>query len=68
MINAYRDGDEIIFCEEGREKLHRKTGTLSDSALLVATLHTNSMTEAHKLFASQFEDVELDNNFDEGWD
>jgi hypothetical protein len=68
MINVYIDGDEVTFCIAGMEDLHYRKGTLTQSAVKVASYNTNSMPEAHQLFSDQLESVELDGSVDEGWD
>ena len=74
MIEAWIDGADVFFCEGGRIDLHLRTGTCSDKAIKVAEFETNSMPEAHKMFAKHLEEkaAETEMNdllgINEGWD
>jgi hypothetical protein len=71
MIEVWMDEDdgEAFFCLAGMIDLHIRTGTVSKNVQKVMDLNTNNMTEAHKMFQKQLDDVEIDESSkEEGWD
>lgn len=71
MIEVWLDekDGQAFFCEGGRIDLHIRTGTVSKNVSKIGEYATNSMTEAHKMFAETLEKMEIDESQgEEGWD
>ena len=72
MIEVWIDNGEAFFCMSGLIDLHIRSGTVSRDAVKLMDLPTNSMDEAHKLFADHIaEDGAIINENEprqEGWD
>lgn len=72
MIEVWMDpeNNEVTFIEGGRIQLHLKTGTISKESYKLMDIQTNSMSEAHKLFAESLEENQTidETGIQEGWD